>query len=188
MIEVGAIFQGVVKTAVKVKGALSVLAFDGGAGGESTIVGPGGAVRVAGSPAEAFWAHDNVEVTEEEARGGNIHAARVSDAVKTGADAGVGVVEVMNGGNGVGEAGAVAVEAVFERAGDGAIRSGRILSSNSGGGGGKRGSRWGRGDLGGDEGNRGRVSARKAGAFAFRADHGGGWLGGRGVGGGEGVG
>lgn len=174
MIEVGAIFQGVVKTAVKVKGALSMLAFDGGAGGESTIVGPGGAVRVAGSPAEAFWAHDDVEVTEEEAGGGNIHAARVSDAVKTGADAGVGVVEVMDGGSGVREAGAVAVEAVFERAGDGAIRSGRTLSSNSGGGGGKGGSWWRGWVQGGNREGGGGENVRKAGAFAVAVGYGGG--------------
>jgi len=145
--EVGTVFLRVVKTAVKVERALSVLAFDGGTGGGSTVVGPGcDAVIVAVSPAETVWAKDNVEVTEEVAWVSDGDARGVQEvvvvAVETGIDACVCVVEVMNGCDGVGEAGAVAVVAVFEGAGDGVVRGCRALSSGDGGSGDKGGSWW----------------------------------------------
>lgn len=138
MVEVGAIFLRVVKTAVKVEVALSKLVFDGGTCGGPTVVSSGGdTITIAMSPAEAVRALDNGKVAKVVARGGGVgHVVgeenRVVDAEKAGVDVGVGVVEVVDGSCSVGEAGSVTVEAEFVRARVGVVKRGGVALGSGG--------------------------------------------------------
>ena len=184
VVEVGAVFLRVVKTAVKVEFALGKLTSNYGTCGGPTVVSSGSdVITVAVSPAEAVRALDYGKVAEEVAGRGGIGIVvgdkeRVVDIEKAAVNVGVEVVEVVDGGSGVGEAGFVAVEAEFKRAREGVVRGGGVALGGGGGWGRGGGGQWGsrRGDRAGGRGRVGwgRVNTREAGAFSILNVHGGG--------------